>query len=624
MKKNKKYIVLLLVICSVVLICGIFFFIKRNSVLNENIVTRYEWLKMLGEQVGIDEYTNESPSSNFDGEKYATGEFIGLTAMKAIGESKLQIYLNENNTITDDVYIQLALEHGLVEKEKLQKGFSKEECEQTLEVLQDLYFGEFWKDDYINAVYQDGVVELSLEDVLQTNIDCSKIVVTDKMTNSCEIGDIIVFEQENTKLKFARKIIGISSDGTLSLSTVDLDKVVKSLTMSDITELTFEDIINYYCLEKNTNVINNLMFRQKNINRVNTDVFSTDINRKGYKLSVSTKGEGKERHIEIQATDNATGISYILPISEKVKEDDEYSVEINIDNIYIGGQVDYSLLDGVKYAEAVVDAHATFTSTIKAEKEKKILLFKTPVPLGNGFVGADIQIYIVLSVDGSISFEAELPVEVSVSYEKGRGLKNFKHNISVEEPMVEANCNAGVMLRIEPTFVILDCLNVMDAEVDIGASASAKVVTRSNSQICADISVSFPVMTVSVCGDDDADTIIGDLGLSAKWEIISSDNAPIHIAFHYELLPDQTTQFGEKCTYEEQEIDLSDGSSEFVKYSTSELPIYLWINTPFEDSGECYTVKGNLQISYSVLIKDFNQLRIGDHFTVLDKEFMRV
>ena len=164
----------------------------------------------------------------------------------------------------------------------------------------------------------------------------------------------------------------------------------------------------------------------------------------------------------------------------------------------------------------------------------------------------DIQIFLVLSVDGSISFEAELPMEVSVAYEKGHGLKNFNHDISAEDPRVEVDCNVGVKLRLEPTLVVLGCLDVVDVEADIGVSAGANVVTHLY-QTCADISVSFPVITISVCGDDDADTCIGNLGLAAEWEILSSDDAPVQFGLHYELLSNGGAGFVEECTYKEGE-----------------------------------------------------------------------
>lgn len=552
MKGNKKYIFLLIALCVTALVFSAIFLIKRNAVVDENMVTRHEWIQMLGERFGVNEYTDKT-ASEFNGEDYATGQFIALTAMESIGESKFRLCLDTEETITDDAYIEFALEHGLIEEEKLNKGFSEEECEQVLENLKSIYFGELWVDDYSEVTYQDGVIELASKEVLQSNADCSEIIVSNETLGSLEVGDIIVFEQKNTKIKFAREITGISSDGTLSLNAAELDKVVESLTESDITELTFEDIVNYYGLDEKIDAISNIKYQQTDAKFINTRVFSNE-NSKGFKIFISTEGEDKERHIEIKIMDKSTGISYSIPISNQIESDDnEYSAEIDIDRIYIGGQIDYSILSGLKYAEAAVDVHATFKSEVKAKEEKKIRLLKTAIPLGNGIAQADIELYIILSVDGSISFEAELPIEVSVSYENNRGLRNFESNFSAEEPKINVNCNASAVLRIEPTLVILGCFNVMDIEADVGVTASAEVVTHSNSQICTDISASFPVFSLSVCGDDDVDTIVGDLGLSAEWEIISSENAPIQLGLHYECLPDESTQFVEKCTYSESE-----------------------------------------------------------------------
>lgn len=661
MKNNKKYIFITLAICIIIIIVGVIFFLKRNPAADENAVTRYEWIEMLAEQMGLQEYTAKTPyfadvtandpyfaciqsaaeqeiietNADFDGEDSATGQFIALTAMKAIGESKFRIRFGTEEAITNYTYMKFALEYGLVESEKLNKGFSQKECEQVLETLKNLYFNEFWKDDYFNVVYRDGVMELSPEDVLRSNIDGSEIAVTDDMIDSCKVGNVIVFTQENTGLKLAREITGMDADGILTLDEVELGEVVETLTVSDITEMTFDDIVNYYGLDENISVSSDYMTQQHDTRVIDARVFSGEVNSKGYKLSVSTQGDGDKRCIAIKITENATGVSYTLPISDKVKREDDYAAEINIDKINIGGQVDFSFRDGLKYAEAAVDAHATFKSEIKVKeerKEKKILLFKTPVPLGNGLIGADLEIYLVLSISGSISFEAQLPLEASVSYEAKKGLRNFKHHTAFEDPMIEINCAGGVGLRIEPILMVLGCPNVLDMELDFGVSAGAKVTTQPNSQICADVSISFPVLTISVCDDDDIDTVIGDLGISAEWEIITSDDAPIKKGLHYELGPGKRAEFVKECTYKKQEEhspetarrtpSLSGGKPEFTQLSDYEGPIELLISAPFEDAGEYYIIKGNLQIYYFILQRDFNKLHPGDRFTVLDKEFV--
>ncbi len=587
MLKNKKTLLIILIIgCIVFLIGGAVLFKNRSITIDENAITRYEWMEMLCERSGLTEYQNEEPyyedvnTSNsyfsyiqsavewdvlesgkkFNGDGYASGRFIALTAMKTIGERKLGIYLDTEDAITDDAYTELAIEHELIEKEQVTEGFTIEECEQVLERLKRLYFSDFWRDDYSNVVYQDDVVELSSDDVLQSDMDGSEIVVADNVGNILEIGTVIVFEQETTKLKFAREITAIDADGTLSLSPVELDQVVESLMVSDITELTFDDIVNYYEGEENTYVVDSLERQQADEKFINTKVFPIDKNSEGFKISLSTEGEGADRHLEVQVTDNATRVSKKLPLNYKVGQDTEYSAEIDISKILIGGQIDYKALHGgVQYADVAMDVDAKFTGTIKVEEEKKIPLLKTPVSLGNGFAGVNVQIYLVLSMEGDISLEAEIPVEVSLYYEKDKGFRNFRHDILPKNLEVEANCEAEAKFRLEPTAFILGCIDVVDMEADIGVVASAEVTVRPNLQVCADISVSFPVITISVCGDDDADTLIGNKGWSAEWKIFAADKeedgalfqSPLQLELHFEHLPDKAGQYVEECTYNE-------------------------------------------------------------------------
>lgn len=551
-------------------------------------ISRYEWMEMLCEQSGLTEYKSAVPyyedvnadspyfpyiqsavewgvlasNGDFDGDGYASGRFVALTAMKTIGEKKLEIYLGTDEAIGDDDYIELAIDHGFIEKTKLTEGMSAEEGELVLERLKNRYFTEFWRDDYSDVTYQENVVELSPDDVLQSNAEGTEIVVTNKAAKTLESGTIIVFEQENTKLKVAREITGISSAGTLSLSSVELEQVVESLTVSDITELTFEDIVNYYETEGNDFAVNSMEYRQGDEELINTSIFSIDKKSEGFKISLSTKGKEEDRHLEIKITDHATKVSEALPLNVKVKGDSEYDVEIDIKKILIGGQVNYKVLHGgVQYADVAIDVDSTVKGTIKMEEEKKIPILKTPISLGNGFAGANIQIYLILSMEGDISFGAELPMDISVYFEKDKGFRNFRPEISPVNLKAEANCDAEALVRIEPTLFILSCVDVVDLEADVGMEAGAKITTHSDSQVCADISVSCPVITISACGDDDADTMIGKKGWSAEWKIISADKeedgalfqSPLQLALHYERLPDQTGQYVEKCTYSERQ-----------------------------------------------------------------------
>lgn len=607
--RKRKIIVLafLIILLSIVTGTSLFRIFSKNKndkyveSVSDGDVTRFEWVEMLCTQAGMTEYQNKTPyfsdinisntyfpyiqsafeweilnnDSDFEGDGYASGRFIALTGIKSIGKSKLKIYLDTQNDITDDNCIKLALEHGLIQEEQLSKSFSKEECTQVLKRLKNLYFGVFWKDDYSEIKYQDGVIELSPDDVVQSSDDCSEIVVTDNIANSLDSGVIIVFEQKGTKIKVARRIVEINPGGNLLLGEVELDQVVESLTVSDITELTFEDIVNYYGLKENADTATNLKYQYANESIIDTSFFSIDVNSKGYKFSISTEEKDGKKHLEIQVTNNDTHVCYTLPIKPEVEAENEYSAEIDIENIHLGTQISYSVSGGgLEYVETAVDVSSTLKGGIKTDTDKKIPISTIPLPLGGGSVRADIQILLVLSANGEISLEAKLPVELSVYYEKGKGLRNFKPDFSFENPDVKANCKMGTMLRFEPILSILGCLNVIDLEADIGATATAETVSYPDLQVCTDISLAFPVITFSVSKDDDVDTVIKDIGLSAEWEFISSEKAPVQIGLHYEVLPDNTAQFVDNCTYKEIEEKTEDSSLETPDSDTSKHTYY--------------------------------------------------
>ncbi|MCM1127054.1 MAG: hypothetical protein NC429_11350 [Lachnospiraceae bacterium] len=582
MDKKKTGILLLIALVGVatgIIIFILFFKTGDDYVKNadEGGITRCEWMEMLCEQTGIIEYRNETPyfsdiekdstyypylqsavewevldpEDDFNGENFASGEFVAITAMKTIGERKLQIYLGTEDGLTDEDYTELAIGHGLIEEQQLSEGMSSEECGQVLNTLKSLYFSELRKDDYSNVVYQDGVVELLSGDVLQSNDDYTEIVVSDNIRDSLKEGTIIVFEQQNTQLKAAKEITEIASDGTLSLKPVELEQAVESFTVSDITELTFADIVNYYGLEENDDAINALNYRQGDEQLIDTKVFPFEKDSKGFKISLSTTEEEEQKYLEIQVTDNDTGLSYTFP-KYKTEKGSEYDIEIDIDKLCIGVQADYSSLGVIpNYAEIAVDAHAAFTGTIKEEDaEKKIPLFKTPVPLGSGVVGVDVQIALVISAEGSMSFAAELPVEVDMCFEQGKGFKNYKNDVSIENPAIEINCEASTMFCLEPTLTAFG-IGIIDGEVEAGVTANAQTVFRPNRQTCTDVSISFPVITVSACGDDKADTVVGNMGFSGEWEILSAENAPFQKKLHWEFFSGKMPQFVETCTYEE-------------------------------------------------------------------------
>ena len=113
----------------------------------EGDVTRYQWMEMLCRQSGLEEYRNSVPyyedvnadnpyfsyiqsavewevldrDAKFEGDGYASGRFVVLTAMKTIGERKLMMYLGTEDTIEEDIYVKLAIENDLIQQRNVNK-----------------------------------------------------------------------------------------------------------------------------------------------------------------------------------------------------------------------------------------------------------------------------------------------------------------------------------------------------------------------------------------------------------------------------------------------------------------------------------------------------------------------
>lgn len=589
MKKGKKTKLIISILLCTVLAFVIFRLFTNSSDKAENPqegdLSRYQWIEMLCTQTGMTGYSSQTPyfrdvteedtyysyiqsavewnviekTSRFRGEEYVTGRFIALTAMRAIGEEKIKNCLNIKGELTDKKYLDFAVEYHLVQQDELNQGFSRERAQEVLKCLNDLYFNTFWQDDFEHVEYTQDVIELSSTDILDSNEDITKIHVANEVSERAAEGKILVFEYDKSGFKTARRITGVGADGVLYLDdNIKLDEILNSLVISDIAEISVNDILNYYGIRE-TDALATKGNTEYSVIPVGT--FSSDVQSKGFKISLETEEKENKKKLKIVITNNDSGLSYTLPLEKEIEKDSEYQAELNVDKIFVGTQLEYNASEGVKSAEVVLDSHTTFEggALSSASAEKKILLYETPIPLGSGIVGVKIQLYLVISAEGTLTLKAEIPMNLCVRYEAGKGIRNMAPDISVDNPEIKADANASLMLRVEPMLVLFTVVNVLDAEVDIGASASAQLTTRQNIMDCADISVAFPVLKCSVGGDDDADTIVGKLGLSGEWEIISAENAKFQKKWHYEAYANGTAQFVEECTYQEQNKEAGNG-----------------------------------------------------------------
>lgn len=638
-------VVVVTIVCFVIiLIQGVFS--KQNDIYvktqNEGDITRYEWMEMLCEQKGLTEFSSQKPyfsdvtedstyfnciqsavewdvlkiSSKFEGEECASGRFIALTAMKTIGENKVQQYLGKEKKIKDDTYIKIAIENELIRKEELTQSFSKKEAENILEKLNGLYFGIFWQDDMEKVEYRKGVMELAPEDILQGNADATEIKVADESSKKILEGDILVFEQGKSGLKIARKVVEVQADNIIILSAdVELDEVLKSLVVSDITEISADDILAYYGISKESGTNYNMNYLAEDTEKMVPVFKLPPIESKGYAIKVSAEEDEEEeqKYLKVFLTSNDTGLTYELPIKQKVNANAEYFAEINIDKMVTAADLGYEFGKGVEYAEVVLDAHAELKGGVKMDlfEEQKFRLFETMIPFAGGVVGVKLQLYLVVSAEGAITIEAEMPMGACVRYEKDKGIRNYKPEVSVTEPTIKVDCEANLALRGEPILAILKVMNVLDAEADIGVTIGAEEVIRPNGMVCTGISTAFPVINLTVCGDEDANSFVGWLGLSAELPIIEAEDAPFQKGLHYESVGGGKFEPVDECTYDEAEnsdeesSDKTDGeASDLSAFYGYDLPLAFDFDYEADehgyghyyitDTGSFYLVKGTL------------------------------
>lgn len=528
---------------------------------SRNAVSRYEWLKMLCEREGIEEYAIDSPfyddvdesdeyysvvqaavekdiipaEGEYKGRGATRGEFAALTAMRTVGEGRIQLALGIEEDLTDEDYIDIAMEHGLISSKDIKKCMTDDMCKNLLDKLDELYYSDFLRDDYEDVVYSKRVIEIADSSVIDYSVDFSSITI-DSENYDLEEGDIIVFAEKNLKSKISRQVIGENGNGEYQLSSVSLEETVEKLKVSDVVEVGLEDIVNYYQYDESVSI-------------VDTAFFSTDepIESKGFTVKFETDDN---KNIVINFIDNETGAKYQNVSSIKLDEDENYEGEFSINRIMLAGMIDYEVIKGLKYADIALDIDMSAKAGLKSEVEKRIPLFEVPVPLAGGTVTAVIRLNILIDAEGSISVAADIPVIYDVSYDANTGAYNKQRNVSVENKEFLIDCKGQIHGEIEGILNILNLTNVLDAEISVGAIAEANATDRQNGMTCIDVNARAPIVRFAVCDDDEADSLLGKIFDTDRLEV-ELDAKAKKFVFHSEIYPDGTRKIVDKCTYKE-------------------------------------------------------------------------
>ncbi len=576
-KKYRKLIVFITLLLIISVVVSIFISIKKkknyeevtdnkseieNSM--EEYITRFEWIQLLCNNMGIKEYDQLEPyfqdvakdseffdfvqaaiedgiidkTEKFEGDKPATGYFIALTSIRTIGEKKLQIIYNLTDEMTDKMAVQLAVDKGLVYQQELESEVIRERSYKILDKLQELYFGDFWIKNYEMVTYQEGVISVD-------GSDLSEII------QKVDEGSIVVHKNPNTELRTAFKVMDKLEDGSLVIDNqLKLEEIYSYIAVSDMKEVTFEDIINSYQFEDNTRIVDSSYNDKFEVQNMKTKVFNDVSESKGFEISLFTADEKLKASIK----NNDTGDKEEIVLKDDITVNGDCNATIDVKRLVIAAQGKYRSITNWEYVEIAIDAETDISGKIAVKGnvvQKKIPLFKVPVKLAKGTASIDIQTFIIITASGEVSFGAEIPMGVAVRYEPGKKVRYFNPELSVQNAELKVNCEAEGFVRFEPQLKVAELFNVLDAEVDIGIGAKAESILRLDGSECIDVSVALPIIKVGLCKDEKFGAIIGKLGVSKEWTLKSFEDTLYRKNLHYEIKSDKTMGFVDGCTFKD-------------------------------------------------------------------------
>jgi hypothetical protein len=358
----------------------------KAAVTKNEDITCYDWLKKLCNKMGVEaddyrkaakEYGYITDSDEFSNDDIASGGFMALTSMRAMGEGKMQIYLGTDDEISDNTNIELAINNNLIAEDSLDRGFSDQEADGILDKFDDLYYGEFWPEDIENVSYKENISQLQFFDIKDYKEDENIIYIDESAAKNLKKGDTFVFDYMGEKI--AKKIVEDMGNGTFSLEDPEIDEVFNTLIVSDSASIGIDDIISYYGLD------NVKVSAGKPVTMLTADV-SGNIHSKGFSIEAAVNDDNE---LEVTLTDNDTEAEYELPIKQKLnKKCENFSIKWDVNNINVGAQVKYTLKSGLKYASVGVDIDSEISGEIGVEGDFSdgILLCQTPALIGSNLV----------------------------------------------------------------------------------------------------------------------------------------------------------------------------------------------------------------------------------------------
>lgn len=181
------------IIITIVVICKIVSMLLNSNdsktITDKEPITRIEWAEMLANSFGDDTIKSNIESENM----YATGEYIILTSMNAIGDDRLSYLIGDE--LTDKKKINYAVKNKMIKKKKLDKKIKQGEAKEILSDVVKLYTDSEYYPEYCNVDSDTYVIDAdSLNDF---NYDEETQMVNATINGETpQIGDVIMYKDD--------------------------------------------------------------------------------------------------------------------------------------------------------------------------------------------------------------------------------------------------------------------------------------------------------------------------------------------------------------------------------------------------------------------------------------------
>lgn len=584
---------------------------------NEVDLTRYEWIRMLVEYGGYDletvsgteaffkDVSKDDPyypyvqiahmwnlvedTESFNGEAGADEWFVAQTAMKSLGDTRLQSLMNKEINFNEDELFRQATIHNIA-RDRREKLVTTASCESRLEALTELTFSEEANQEYQNIKLNTNVVEFSDSVDVEVISEDKQIVWSDEDV-SVTPGTIVAY-QDKDGFYSAGKVSNVITDGSdktgFVVESTEVDEIFDTYIARETIDVDIDMVREYFeensvedyatneevgpssteVDQFNNNNLANLLFKNTSDLEVSdllkrddsSRMLATASNNVGYEITVKIDSGNIANKVTVSVRDLATNqkYSYIMDPKKFTLDDSLIETETNKKkSVTLAITLKDPKLDvaasimrsGLKLEPYfTVNASSDISLGAKGNLKGEI---EIPV-IGENiqpfeFASCKLGVFVTGSLSGEIDADISIPYRMSLDLSES-GLKTF----------VDANASSTLKGVLEGEFGLKPEIEArllnetegikLNANQFVGFGGEADYVQHSHTCECTNAELFAPIAHGSVSAD---------LGLFTKlhaehnlW-VVKPSAASFSRSVHYESYYDGSFEgFVDKCTFE--------------------------------------------------------------------------